>query len=210
MARLPGRSREQAVEKSGLEEKLRMEEQLRQSPAEKLQAEGRYRDLFESAVYAMYRAQNGRYLEAKRAMVSMLGYGSVEEVIVLDPAKQVYSNSADLQRVIAELDAAGRMEGFETVWKRKDGRHILVRLSGRRTATPPGVPDTFEMIAQDITEHKQLEEQLRQSQKMEAIGQLAGGIAHDFNNLLTVILADTVLAHNDDRTAQPPASHHGA
>src|SRR5260370_24787632 len=174
MLRLQRRSGELAVVNTGLEDKLRMEEQLRQSLADKLQAEGRYRDLFESAVYAMYRAQNGRYLEVNRAMVSMLGYGSVDEVIVLDPATQVYSNSADLQRVIAELHAAGRMEGFDTVWKRKDGRHILVRLSGRRTATPPGVPDTFEMIAQDITEHKQLAEQLQQSQKIEAIGQLAG------------------------------------
>jgi len=208
MLRLQRRSRELAVVNTGLEDKLRMEEQLRQSLADKLQAEGRYRDLFESAVYAMYRAQNGRYLEVNRAMVSMLGYGSVDEVIVLDPATQVYSNSADLQRVIAELDAAGRMEGFETVWKRKDGRHILVRLSGRRTATPPGVPDTFEMIAQDITEHKQLEEQLRQSQKMEAIGQLAGGIAHDFNNLLTVILGYTRLALDDERNGYSSELQH--
>src|SRR5260370_19026444 len=165
MLRLKRRSRELAVVNTGLEDKLGMEEQLRQSLADKLQAEGSYRDLFESAVYAMYRAQNGRYLEVNRAMVSMLGYGSVDEVIVLDPATQVYSNSADLQRVIAELDAAGRMEGFETVWKRKDGRHILVRLSGRRTATPPGVPANFEMIAQDIIVSKRLMEALPLCQK---------------------------------------------
>src|SRR5260370_15449833 len=66
MLRLQRRSRELAVVNTGLEDKLRMEEQLRQSLADKLQAEGRYRDLFESAVYAMYRAQNGRYLEGNR------------------------------------------------------------------------------------------------------------------------------------------------
>jgi len=176
-----------------------MEEQLRQSLADKLEAEGRYRDLFESAVYAMYLAQNARYLEVNRAMVTMLGYSSAEEVLALDPATQVYADPDDLRRAIAEIHSTGRMEGFETVWKRKDGRQILVRLSGRRRPMPQGAPDVFEVIAQDITEHKQLEEQLRQSQKMEAIGQLAGGIAHDFNNLLSVILGYTRMVLDDAR-----------
>src|SRR3954454_19660021 len=72
----------------------------------------------------------------------------------------------------------------DNVWEHEqDGRRLVMEVR----ATPEFMPDRHLFVLRDVTEQRLLEEQLRQSQKMEAVGQLAGGIAHDFNNLLTVI-----------------------
>jgi signal transduction histidine kinase len=82
---------------------------------------------------------------------------------------------------------AGKIEGVETSWRRRDGNAITVRLSGRTIRDPDDRVEAFEMMVEDVTERRALEAQLRQAQKMEAVGQLTGGIAHDFNNQLSVI-----------------------
>src|SRR3954447_6834337 len=81
----------------------------------------------------------------------------------------------------------------QNVWEgEQDGRRVVVEVR----ATPHYVPDRHLFVLRDITEQRELEEQLRQAQKMEAVGQLAGGIAHDFNNLLTVISGYGEIARN--------------
>jgi signal transduction histidine kinase/CheY-like chemotaxis protein len=82
--------------------------------------------------------------------------------------------------------------GRDLVAQRKDGSAIPVEISIGPLATREGALVTAAI--RDITERKQLEQQFRQSQKMEAVGQLAGGIAHDFNNLLTVINGHSEMA----------------
>ncbi len=79
---------------------------------------------------------------------------------------------------------------YENENLRKDGSRIKVSLTLSPIKNPAGTVTGVSVIARDITETKKLEQQLRQSQKMEAIGQLTGGVAHDFNNLLGVIIGN--------------------
>jgi PAS domain S-box-containing protein len=77
---------------------------------------------------------------------------------------------------------------YEAVRLRKDGKQIPVSITLSAIKDPSGEIEGFAAVTRDITEQKSMEIQLRQAQKMEAIGQLSGGIAHDFNNLLNVII----------------------
>lgn len=150
-----------------------------------------YLGLVEDAIYGVYRSDPaGRFLAVNRALVRMLGYSSEEELLSVDVTTDVYADPMQRRVLIEQYRNAERIKGLEVEWKRRDGSKVLVWLSGRTIHDDRGVLVGFEMIAEDVTERRTLEAQLRQAQKMEAIGQLAGGIAHDFNNLLTVILAN--------------------
>jgi len=163
-------------------------------------SEARYRSLVQSSVYGIYRSSlEGRFLDVNPALITMLGYASPEEVLLLDPENDVFAQPEEHERLIEEFRRAGRLDGFEVKWKRKDGGAITVRISGRAVSSADEPADVLEAIAEDVTDRRALEDQFRQAQKMEAVGRLAGGVAHDFNNLLMVIsgYAEVILAQVD-------------
>jgi two-component system cell cycle sensor histidine kinase/response regulator CckA len=168
-------------------ERKRIEEELRKS-------EERYRDLVENAHDIIYTHDlEGNYTSINKASERITGY-TREESLRMNLAQTVAPEYLEKARqMLAKKIAGEELTAYELEIIAKDGHRAAVEVN-TRIIIEEGVPVGVQGIARDVTERKQLEEQLRQAQKMEAIGQLAGGVAHDFNNLLTVITGYSDLA----------------
>jgi two-component system, cell cycle sensor histidine kinase and response regulator CckA len=153
-------------------------------------AEEKYRSIFENAVEGIFQfAPDGRFMSVNPALADILGYASSEELIAhrTEIERQHYVDPNDRHRLEETLSKQGVITGFECEVFRKDLSKIWIVKNIRASRDADGSVLYYEGSVVDITERKLLEEQLRQAQKLEAVGQLAGGIAHDFNNLLTAI-----------------------
>jgi PAS domain S-box-containing protein len=145
-----------------------------------------FRSLVTHAPYGVCRCNSdGILLDVNPALVSMLGYSSGQDLVGSNLAN-LYSDSQQWFSLADYLRLLEKFQGLPAEWLRNDRTVISVRLSGRAFRDERNTI-FFELFAEDVTERRALEQQLRQAQKMEAVGRLAGGIAHDFNNLLMVI-----------------------
>jgi two-component system, cell cycle sensor histidine kinase and response regulator CckA len=157
----------------------RMEAGLRES-------EERYRLLFERSLSGVYRSTvDGRILECNRAFAAMMGYATPAEAMA-QPAPEFHASPRDRQAFLSRVRREGSLVNYEGQARRKDGTLIWVIENVSLLRDEDG-EETLLGTVFDISERRRLEEQLLQSQKMEAIGRLAGGISHDFNNLLTAV-----------------------
>lgn len=157
-----------------------MEEELRKS-------EERYRSIFDESRDMVYITKtDGKFVDVNHAGLSLFGY-SREEMIGMDVLK-IYVNPEERAVFQKEIKEKGYVRDYEIRFRRKDGTEIDCVLSSTLWKDKEGNILGYQGIIRDVTERRKTEEQLRQSQKVDTIGQLAGGIAHDFNNFLTAII----------------------
>jgi two-component system cell cycle sensor histidine kinase/response regulator CckA len=169
-------------------DRIEMEAALRRS-------EANFRSVIENSPYGALRTlPDGRILLANPAVARMLGYGSESELLGFNMASDIYRHPQDHAKAIEQARDTEYLKDVEVEWKHRSGSPIMVRFSSHVVKNQAGEIDHFDLMVQDITKQRSLEEQLRQAQKMEAIGRLAGGVAHDFNNLLGVIIGYSELA----------------
>ncbi|MDI6761889.1 MAG: PAS domain S-box protein [Thermodesulfobacteriota bacterium] len=158
------------------------------------QSEEKYRSLFEESEDAIFiTTTEGRFIDINPAGVKLFGYDSKEELFKVNVGRDIYFSVEERGRVRNLLDRQGFVKDLELQLKKKNGEKLIVLLTATTIHNDQGEVVGYRGIVRDVTERKILEEQLFQSQKMEAIGMLAGGVAHDFNNLLMVIQGNVEL-----------------
>jgi PAS domain S-box-containing protein len=132
----------------------------------------------ENSVYGIFRSTaDGAFLDVNPALLQILGCSTIEEARALNLVRDIFRYPEQYLKFLGACREHGQLHGAEAEWRRRDGGMVTVRLHLRRIAVSDH-PDFLEVMAEDVTELRAMERQLRQAQKFEAIGQLANSPDH--------------------------------
>jgi len=167
------------------------------------QSEQRFHDLFENAKDILFTLDlEGNVTSLNKSAEEVMGWSRSEarhiNIKSLVAPEHVNLCNQMMQRILNEEP----LQHFEITMLRKDGRKVLLQTSARLIYSN-GQKQGIQGMARDVTERRQLETMVQQSQKLEAIGRLSGGLAHDFNNLFCVISGHTELLTERTEAADP-------
>jgi two-component system cell cycle sensor histidine kinase/response regulator CckA len=161
--------------------------ELRKSQKDLRQSEERFAKAFRCSPLAMTIStlKDACYLDINDAFLQLLGYTRADIIGRAATELNIWVDRRDRDSMVQQLSETGRVIAFEAQFRTSSGETKLTELSAE-TIDLDGTPCLL-AVTRDITAARQMEEQFRQAQKMEAVGRLAGGVAHDFNNMLGVI-----------------------
>jgi len=184
---LLSRSIRYAVERKGAEQALRASEE-------------RYRQLVENATDVIYSHDLvGNITSANPAGGRIFGYAAedLEHLTIWDLVDPDYVAETE-QMIQDQLEGVARAGPYEILARNKSGSPVWVEVNPRLVQRPGASPE-IQGVARDVTERKEMEEQLRRQERLAALGQLAAGVAHDFRNLLTTVILYAELSRRHAR-----------
>src|SRR6267142_267187 len=137
-------------------------------------SEARYRTLAGNLSYGICRSdRDGKFLEVNEAMVKMLGYASREELLAVDLVSALIQDSDKRTRLLGQSGQQGLVDPIEIECKRKDGTTLKIQFSGQEVMGEQGELDAYEVITEDVTKQRQLEDHLRQQAARDPLTGLA-------------------------------------
>jgi PAS domain S-box-containing protein len=167
------------------------------------QSEASFRSFVENSPIGIYRATSaGRLLAVNASLVKLLGFDSDDELLAVDLRHDLFASTTDRDRFMRQLQENGEVTAAESEWRRKDGTTVTVRISARAYRDERGSVWFSEGFVEDVTPLRAVEQALRQSEKLAALGRLVSGVAHELNNPLASILHFAEDLLDDQRTAE--------
>jgi len=137
-------------------------------------SEARYRALAGNLSYGICRCDlDGKFLEVNEAMVKMLGYASREELLAVNLVSALIQDSDKRTRLLGQSGQQGLVDPIEIECKRKDGTTLKIQFSGQEVMGEQGQLDAYEVITEDVTKQRQLEDHLRQQAARDPLTGLA-------------------------------------